>query len=159
MTQEIQPANDRELVLSRLLDAPRAKIWRCWSEPELITQWWCPKPWTTPIVEIDFRPGGGNHTLMRGPNGEEHDNHGCYLDIVEGRKIVFTDAYGADWMPNAATPFFTAVITFDDEGGKTRYVARARHWSPEARAVHESMGFHQGWGICADQLEALAKTL
>jgi len=71
---------------------------------------------------------------------------------------VFTDAYTGDWKPSGK-PFMTVVLTFEDEGGKTRYIARSRHWSKEDREAHEQMGFHQGWGICADQLEALAKSI
>ena len=68
---------------------------------------------------------------------------------------VFTDAYTEAWKPSAK-PFMTAIVTFADEGGKTRYTARALHWTAEDKKTHEEMGFHQGWGICADQLAALA---
>jgi uncharacterized protein YndB with AHSA1/START domain len=63
-----------------------------------------------------------------------------------------------DWEPSGK-PFMTAIITFDDENGQTRYTARARHWTEDDKKTHEQMGFHQGWGICADQLAALAKSL
>jgi uncharacterized protein YndB with AHSA1/START domain len=71
---------------------------------------------------------------------------------------VFTDAYSAGWVP-ADKPFFTGILTFEDEGGKTRYTARARHWTVEDCEQHEKMGFHEGWGIATDQLAALAATL
>lgn len=150
---------DRELVLTRLIDAPREKVFRCWTEPELLKQWFAPKPWTTPFAELDVRPGGGNQITMRSPEGQDMDCPGVYLEVVPNEKLVFTDAFGGGWAPRDGHPFMLAVLTFEDEGGKTRYTARVRHWTTEDAQRHAGMGFHQGWGICAEQLEAVAKTL
>lgn len=152
------PKERHELVLTRLIDAPRHKLWRAWTEPELLKQWFTPRPWTTPVVTTDVRPGGSNHIVMRGPDGQEFDNHGVYLEVVPDERLVVTDAYTKAWEPSAK-PFMTLVLTFADEGGKTRYTASVRHWSEEDRATHEQMGFHTGWGQATDQLEALVKTL
>ncbi len=150
---------ERDLVLVRVLDAPRDKIYRCWTEPELIKQWFTPKPWTTPKAEVDLRPGGRNVITMADENGTEFPNPGQYLEIVPNEKLVFTDAYVGDWEPSEK-PFFTGILLFEDAGeGKTKYTAVARHWTVEDTENHKKMGFHEGWGICADQLEALAKTL
>lgn len=93
------------------------------------------------------------------PDGNEFPNPGVFLEVIPGQKIVFTDAYTQAWKPSEK-PFMTVVLTFEDEGdGKTRYIARVRHWSVADREQHEAMGFHQGWGQCADQLEDLARTL
>ncbi len=158
--------NDRELVLTRLIDVPRAKLWRCWTEPELLKQWFTPPPFTVSHAEMDVRPGGKSLVIMRGPDGKEMSNPGVYLEVVKNEKLVATDAYTADWMPSQK-PFMTAIITFEDVGGQgsgqaggsTRYTARARHWSFEDCQAHEKMGFHTGWGIATDQLAALAKKL
>ena len=158
MTTEITPANDRELVLTRLVDVPAEKLYRCWTEPALLTQWFAPLPWTTPHAELDVRAGGANRITMRSPEGEDMPNEGIYLEVVPNEKLVITDAFRAGWMPTAAA-FMVIVLTFTPEDGKTRYIARARHWTKEAAEQHEQMGFHTGWGICADQLVALAKTL
>jgi uncharacterized protein YndB with AHSA1/START domain len=147
-----------ELTLTRLIDAPRDKLYRCWTEPELIKQWFTPRPWTTPVVETDVRPGGKSYMLFRGPEGQEFPNRGVYLEVVRNEKIVFTDAYTEAWMPSAK-PFMTATITFRDEGDKTRYDAVVRHWTAEDRAQHETMGFYEGWAKATDQLETLARTL
>lgn len=147
-----------ELTLTRMIAAPRAIVWRCWTEPELIKQWFTPRPWTTPVVEIDLRPGGASYMLFRGPDGEEFPNRGVYLEVVPGRRLVFTDAYVEAWVPSVE-PFMTAIITVSDEGGGTRYEAWVRHWSQAAMKRHEEMGFHDGWGRAADQLEAVAKRL
>lgn len=148
------PASDRELVLTRLIDAPREKLFRAWTEPELMKQWFVPRPWTTPVIEVDLRPGGSNLIVMRSPEGNEFPNRGVYLEIVKNERLVFTDAYTKAWEPSEK-PFFTGIITFEDEGGKTRYTARALHWTVADREEHEKMGFHEGWGQCADQLAEL----
>ncbi|MEI5678003.1 MULTISPECIES: SRPBCC family protein [unclassified Mesorhizobium] len=152
------PANDRELVLTRLIDAPREKVFKAWTDAELLKQWFAPLPWTTPVVEVDVRPGGSSMFVMRDPDGNDYPNKGVYLEVVENEKLVFTDAFTEAWLPSEK-PFFTGVLTFEDEGGKTRYTARARHWTKEDRDAHEKMGFHEGWGQCADQLEALVKKI
>ncbi len=150
---------DRELVLERLLDAPRDAVYRCWTEADLLKRWFAPAPWSVAEAEIDPRPGGANNVTMRGPGGEEMPGRGVFLEVVPGVRIVATDAFAAGWEPGEGAPFMLSIITFADEGGKTRYTARVRHWSAEATRQHEAMGFHSGWGQCADQLEALARTL
>ncbi|MEZ5667285.1 MAG: SRPBCC family protein [Alphaproteobacteria bacterium] len=148
-----------DLVLSRVLAAPRDKLWRCWVEPDLLVQWFCPKPWYVSEARLDLRPGGSCFTVMNGPDGERVENVGVYLAVVPRQRLVFTDAFGADWRP-AGRPFMVADVRFADAGdGQTRYDARAMHWTAEAKAEHEAMGFHAGWGKAADQLEALAQTL
>ncbi|HEY1753640.1 MAG TPA: SRPBCC family protein [Caulobacteraceae bacterium] len=154
------PAATRELVLTRLIDASPEALYRCWTEPRLLKQWFAPAPLTTPHAELDVRVGGENLVVMKLPDGTESPNRGVYLEVVPGRKLVFTDAYGADWQPKDGAPFMTVILTFEDAGpGKARYTARVRHWTNADRARHEAMGFQEGWGLCADQLAALAKTL
>jgi uncharacterized protein YndB with AHSA1/START domain len=150
--------SDRELVLTRLIDAPREKLFRAWTEPKLMEQWFCPKPWYVSDVELDLRAGGASSMFINGPNGERFPNRGVYLEVTPNERIVFTDAYTGGWKPSEK-PFFTAIVTFEDEGGKTRYTARALHWTAADREQHEKMGFHEGWGKAADQLAELAATL
>ena len=145
---------DRDLVITRDIAASPDTLYRCWTEPELMKQWFTPRPWTTPVIEVDLRPGGSNLIVMRGPDGTEFPNRGVYLEIVKNERLVFTDAYTKAWEPSEK-PFFTGIITFEDEGGKTRYTARALHWTVADREAHEKMGFHEGWGLCADQLAEL----
>jgi uncharacterized protein YndB with AHSA1/START domain len=150
--------SDRELVLTRLIDAPREKLYRAWTDAELLKQWFAPKPWTTPQAELDVRPGGASLVVMRSPDGNDMPCPGVYLEVVPNQRLVFTDAYTSAWQPSQK-PFMTVILTFEDEGGKTRYTARVRHWTVADREAHEKMGFHHGWGQCADQLAALAATL
>jgi len=147
-----------ELVISRLINVPRAKLFRCWTEPSLITPSGSPPPWKTIAADIDVRAGGASCITMQGPDGTKVPNLGIYLEVVKNERLVFTDAYTSAWVPSGK-PFFTGILTFEDEGGQTRYIARARHWTAEDCAAHEKMGFHEGWGIATDQLAALAATL
>ena len=155
---EIASVEDRELVLSRLIDVPCDRLYRAWTEPELLTQWFAPLPWTTTHAELDVRPGGASLVVMRGPDGNEFPNRGIYLEVVPNERLVFTDAYTAAWEPSSK-PFMTVILTFEAEAGKTRYTARVRHWTVADRETHEKMGFHEGWGRCTDQLAALAARL
>jgi uncharacterized protein YndB with AHSA1/START domain len=158
MTAEAAPTSDRELTLTRLIPAPREKLFRAWTEVELVKQWFAPLPWVTPHAELDVRPGGSNLVVMRGPDGVEFPNRGVYLDVVPNERLVMTDAYEEAWVPSEK-PFMTLILTFEDEGGGTRYTARALHWTVADREAHEAMGFHGGWSTATDQLEALAARL
>jgi uncharacterized protein YndB with AHSA1/START domain len=155
---------DRDLELGRLLAAPPAKVWRCWTEPALLCQWFCPRPWSVSEAVIDLRPGGRFFTLMNGPDGESVPNEGSFLEVVPMRKLVFTDMLGEDYSPVAqlhsgAGLSFAAIVTFVAEGSRTRYRAIARHAAPDDARRHKEMGFHDGWGAAATQLEELAQTL
>jgi uncharacterized protein YbaA (DUF1428 family)/uncharacterized protein YndB with AHSA1/START domain len=155
---EPPPIGERTLTLERVLDAPAEKLWRCWTEPALMTDWFCPKPWRVSKAEVDLRPGGVFNTVMNGPAGEVIDNKGQFLVVERHRRLVFTDAFVGDWAPSGKA-FMVGEVEFAERGGRTHYTARARHWTAADTAAHDAMGFQQGWGVCADQLEALAKTL
>ncbi len=146
----------RDLVLKRVIDAPREKMFKAWTDPELLKQWFAPKPWTTPAVETDVRAGGANRIVMRSPEGQDFPNQGVYLEVVPNERLVFTDAFTKAWEPSER-PFMTVILTFEDHGGKTRYTALVRHWTVGDREEHEKMGFHEGWAMCAEQLAAFVE--
>ncbi len=148
-----------DLEISRFLAAPRARVWQAWTDPAILRQWWCPRPWTTEVRAFDLWPGGDFHTFMSGPDGGTSDNPGCFLEIVPGERLVFTSMLTGGWRP--ATPWLgmTAIFTFADEGNGTRYVARCLHKDMADSRKHEEMGFFEGWGTCVTQLEEIAKTL
>ena len=160
MTAAANPGSisGRELVLTRIIDAPREKLFKAWTTPELLKKWFAPLPFTTTVAEADVRPGGASLIVMRGPDGSEFPNRGVYLEVVKNERLVFTDAYAKAWEPSEK-PFMTVILTFEDAGGKTKYTARARHWTVADREAHEKMGFQQGWGQCTDQLAALVAKL
>ncbi|WP_315761934.1 SRPBCC family protein [Sphingomonas sp. Y38-1Y] len=144
-----------ELTIERRMAVPRAAVWRAWRDHA--TEWFCPPPWKAPEVEYNLRPGGRSHVRMVGPAGEDMVLTGVVLEAVEGERVVTTDAFAEGWLPR--TPFMVAITEFADDGEGTIYRATARHWSEEARAQHEAMGFHEGWGKVAEQLEAVARRI
>ena len=144
--------SDRELVISRIIDAPRDRVFKAWTRQ--LPEWWGPYGMTTPVCEMDLRPGGVFRTVMRAPDGAEYPTKGIFLEVVEPHRIVFTDAFGPGWQPSPDV-FFTAIITFEEHSGKTKYTARALHWTVTHREKHEQMGFYQGWGESLDRLGSL----
>ncbi|MBS0189218.1 MAG: SRPBCC family protein [Planctomycetes bacterium] len=158
-TPQPEPLASRELSFSREINVPREKLFRAWTDPKLVVQWFTPAPWRTTKAELDVRPGGQSFIVMEGPNGEVIPNRGIYLEVAPNEKLVFTDAFVRAWEPSNKA-FIVATVTFDDlGGGKTRYTARVQHWNVADTKVHEQMGFYAGWGVATDQLAALAAKL
>lgn len=156
----IEPRDARELAIARLIDAPADKLFRCWTDPALIPEWFCPKPWVAEVLSMDVRPGGTQSLVMRGPDGASHPSGGVYLEIVPGRKLVFTSAMGEGWRPVEGDLQFVGEVSFEPQAdGRTLYVARAMHWSEATARAHQEMGFEGGWGIAAEQMAELARRL
>jgi uncharacterized protein YndB with AHSA1/START domain len=151
-----------DLVFERVIDIRPELVWAAWTTPEYIKKWFTPAPWTTIDCEIDLKPGGIFRTVMRSPEGVEFPNVGCYLELIENRKIAWTGAMDAGFRPRDTSnmPFvFTGIITFTPEGEGTRYTAKVLHSDVAGKEKHEKMGFHDGWGRALDQLVALARTM
>jgi uncharacterized protein YndB with AHSA1/START domain len=143
-----------ELWVERYIDAPPEIVFKVWNER--LEEWWAPKPWTTMVIEQDFRPGGRSAMIMSGPDGATTPPmEGVFLEVIPNHSIVFTNAFTAGWIPQ--TPFIVSFFTFTPEGQGTRYSAGARHWDEAAQKQHEAMGFIQGWTIVAGQLPVLAE--
>lgn len=154
---KLNPETDLELI--RHLKAPPAKVWRCWTEPKLIEQWFAPRPVVTRDVEIDLRPGGSFRSTMDVPDHGSMVGHGCILDVVTERRLVWTDLLQGGFRPNDGGFGFTAFILLEPEGEGTLYRAIALHRTAEQAKSHADMGFHDGWGTAAAQLDELAGTL
>jgi uncharacterized protein YndB with AHSA1/START domain len=161
LVHQVDPELD--LVLDRVVPTKRADIWRAWTEPELICQWFCPAPWKVIDASVELRPGGRFYTVMQSPEGEQFPGDGCFLEVVHGERLTWTNALLPGFRP-APPPVdqpstvdfaFTGVLTFTDVPGGTRYHAVAKHRSRAERDVHEQMGFDAGWNAALDQLVAL----
>nr|WP_281720731.1 SRPBCC family protein [Nitrosomonas nitrosa] len=153
-----------DLVLKRELAVPPNLVWRGLTEPELLKQWFCPKPWGVSDCRIDLRPGGEFYTVMQDPEGNTFPNTGCFLDVIDQKRLVWTSVLVANYRPapSAATSdkacahiAMTAIITLEPISSGTRYTAHVMHNAPEQRKNHEDMGFHEGWGTTITQLEEL----
>lgn len=146
-----------DLLLERVVDVSPELVWRAWTEPERLKKWFTPAPWATVDCEIDLRPGGIFRNTMRSPEGEEFTYTGCYLEVVPGKRIVWTLSLGPGYRPNPAMtdpPAFTAIITIEPHGRGTKYSALAMHADAAGADRHATMGFHEGWGAALDQLVA-----
>ena len=156
-----------DLVLERTLDAPVELVWKAYTHPEHLKQWFAPKPYQITECELDLRPGGIFRIRMVGPDNFDtgHGTPGCVLEVEHGKKLSWTSALGPGYRPNemgdGCESFpMTAIVTFSDAGnGKTHYKAVALHKDAKDRDTHEQMGFHEGWGTVAGQLADYAKTL
>lgn len=158
---QYQPDPKLDLVLERVVDVPVELIWKAWTEPRHIKQWFTPAPWKTVESHIDLRPGGAFGTVMESPEGQKFPSVGCFLEIVENEKLVWTSALGPDYRPTKEEgPFlFTAMLLLEKQGTKTKYTAIAIHRDEQGRKQHEEMGFHMGWGAALDQLVAYSKMM
>ncbi|MEU9510931.1 SRPBCC family protein [Micromonospora sp. NPDC048170] len=152
---------DLDLVLERTVDVAPELVWKAWTTPELIVQWFAPKPWSTSSCEIDLQPGGRFDTVMRSPEGEEYPSNGCILVVEEGSTLAFTSGLGAGFRPQVIKDDFpfTAIIRIERAGNGTRYTATAIHADASARKSHEEMGFAEGWSAALDQLVEVVKDL
>lgn len=156
-----------DLVLERTIDAPINLVWKAYTDPNHLKRWFAPRPYEITECELDLTPGGIFRFRMVGPDGFDtgHGTPGCVLEVIEGRKLAWTSALGPGYRPNqmgeGCESFpFTAVVTFADAGdGKTIYKAVALHKDAKDRDNHAEMGFHDGWGTTARQLEELARGL
>jgi uncharacterized protein YndB with AHSA1/START domain len=148
-----------DLVLERVVTVRPELVWRAWTEPEHLMRWFTPRPWSTIACEIDLRPGGVFSTTMRSDKGVAlPPNVGCYLEVVPGRRLVWTDALLPGYRPSGK-PFMTAIVEMTPEGSGTRYRAVAKHVDDAGRKRHEEMGFHHGWSAALDQLVEIAREM
>jgi uncharacterized protein YndB with AHSA1/START domain len=157
------PATD--LKLERVVDVPVELVWKAWTTPDLIKLWFCPKPWSVSDCVLELRPGGRFFTMIRNPENEPFPNESCVLEVVEGRRLVWTDALHAAFRPapkgSTHSPEinfnFTAVVTMAPEGKGTRYTSQILHGEAASKEKHVALGFEMGWRAALDQLDGMLK--
>lgn len=144
-----------DLVITRVIKAPRTHVWRAWSDPDCFAQWWVPAPAQCKVVAMDLTPGGAFVTQIS-ENGGEFTPHlnGCFLAVEEAERLVFTTCLVGGWRP-AEAPFITAHIRFGEHPLGTEYVAHVMHKNHNDRNQHEELGFYAGWGTVVEQLATL----
>ena len=150
---------DKDLSVSRIIKASRSAVWKAWANPEHLVKWWAPVPVVTVSTKHEFYAGGGFGTVMKMPDGNEFVGEGCFLELVENERIVWSTALQGGWRPNEGEMPFSAIIIMQEHADGTKYTATALHKNIQDRQRHADMGFIDGWGKCIEQLGRLAETL
>ncbi|MEH1897358.1 MAG: SRPBCC domain-containing protein [Nostoc sp.] len=148
--------SQREIVITRVFNAPRELVFQAWTDAKHVAQWWGPKGFTTQVTELDFRPGGKWRYVMIGPDGTEYPVKGVFREIVPFERIVTSDEFdeGFEKVVNADLPKGIVVTAvFEDLGGNTKLTLRIMHESAEERRKHEEMGVIAGWNSTFDCLD------
>jgi uncharacterized protein YndB with AHSA1/START domain len=153
-------SDDRVLIITRVLDAPRALVWKAFSDPFHLAQWWGPKDFTNPVCELDFRVGGHWHNVMRSPAGDEFPVDAEFIEIVPPERVVYRNAppKGEVWGDNPP-PSFVRTLTFTEEDSRTTLTLRAEFDSAADKQRTMARGFKDGTEESYDRLAALLQTL
>jgi uncharacterized protein YndB with AHSA1/START domain len=140
--------SDREIVATRVVDAPRKLVWEAWTNPEHVPHWMLgPEGWTMPVCEIDLRPGGEWDFVWRQPDGTEMEMRGAYREIVPPERLVQTESWGGDWPETLNT------LVLTEKGGKTTMRCTVLYPSKEARERALGTGMTEGWSASYDRLD------
>ncbi len=152
-----EQSGEKMVVLTRFISAPRARVFKSWTDPARLAQWWGPRGFTNPRCEIDVRPGGAMHIDMRGPDGKVYPMNGTFKEIVENERLVFTSSA----LDEKGKPLFEVLttVTFEDEeAGATKLMVRAKVSSARPEGAPHIAGMNQGWAQSLDRLGEIAGT-
>jgi uncharacterized protein YndB with AHSA1/START domain len=165
-TQSVAPAAD--FVITRVFDAPRAVVFKAWTEPGHMARWWGPHNFTNPVCELDPRPGGAWRIVMRGPDGAEHPARGVYREVVEPERIAFTIDHsdlpddwhdvvnpGRDRSKGRPAIEVVAVVTFVENEGKTTQTIQLQFESAALRDALLKIGMSEGWSQSLERLQTV----
>jgi uncharacterized protein YndB with AHSA1/START domain len=168
ITTSQSASDDHEFVITRTINAPRALVFKAWTDPKQMAQWWGPKGFTNPVCEMGVRPGGAHRIVMRGPDGTDYPIKGIYREIVKPERLVMTldcsehpEAWHDMVKPNRKKGERNPVgemlqtVTFEDQGGKTKLTIRTRFISVAIRDAMVKMSMTEGWSQSLERLEAL----
>ncbi len=160
MTEQQKNDPNLDLIFERITTLSIEKLWKGWTDPETLMKWFCPKPWKVTDCRIELHAGGEFFNVMEGPAGEKVNNHGCFLEVIEHQKLVWTGMMTKGFRPVAISPSefefpFVATLVFSKTDKGTSYKAIVAHADEVGRKKHEAMGFQEGWGKAFDQLVEL----
>jgi uncharacterized protein YndB with AHSA1/START domain len=150
---------DLDLTLQRVIRAPRAVVWRAWTDPSQLEQWWVPAPAVARVDRLEAQPGGAFVTRIS-DDGVEFGPHmdASFLVVDDRERLVFTNAVDSRWRPTRPDPIaMVAEIVLRDHPDGTDYRVVVRHGDPAARARHEELGFFDGWDAVTGQLAAFVE--
>jgi uncharacterized protein YndB with AHSA1/START domain len=140
---------DREIVVTRLLDAPRELVFDVWTNPEHVDQWWGPRGFRNSTHDMDVRAGGAWNYVMHGPDGVDYDNRASYLEVVRPERLVYLHGSGVANDPKE----FHVTVTFADEGARTRLTMRAVFATAALLEEQKKFGAVEGGRETMDRLE------
>jgi uncharacterized protein YndB with AHSA1/START domain len=152
-----QMSADADLVLTRILDAPREIVFSAWTDAERLSHWWGPKNFTNPVCEVDPRPGGAIRIHMRAPDGTIYPMTGVFLDVLAPELLVFTSA-ALDKKGHALFEIRNTA-TFAEQAGKTKLTLRASVSKATAEAAPHLAGMEAGWSQSLDRLAEKVNSL
>ena len=148
-------ASDREIIISRIFDAPRELVWKATTEPRHVTQWWGPREMTLVVCDAEVRVGGSWRFVQRAPNGQEFPFRGVYLEVVPPEKVIMTQIFDVE--PYSSSQVLVTVTLNETEGGKTELRSSMLFDTPEACSGAMAMGMERGmresWERLAELLE------
>jgi len=138
-----------DLVITRVFDAPRELVFKAWTDPKHLAQWFGPRGFSNPVCELDPRPGGAILIHMRGPDGRTHPMAGVYREVVPPERLVYTGR-----VPDQGTPLFEVLTTvsFVEQGGKTKLTMEAKVLKSTPEAAPMLAGMQEGWKQTLDRL-------
>jgi uncharacterized protein YndB with AHSA1/START domain len=143
---------ERELTITRVFDAPRALVFKAWTDPKHLAQWWGPQGFTNPVCEIDVRPGGALRIHMRAPDGSIYPMKGVIREIVAPERLVFSNI-AVDQSGNNVIEGLTTVL-FAEEHGKTKMTLHTKAVAVAEIAIAYLQGMEIGWTQSVDKLAA-----
>jgi len=153
MTTATKPATYGEgtVTLTRVFDAPRALVWKAWTDPKKMAQWFGPRGFTNPVCELDVRVGGRLRIVMRGPDGNDYPMKGVFREVVVPERLAFTniaiDKDGRHLLEGETT------VTFAESDSKTTLTLRTRAVGLVPIATQMLAGMEAGWMQSIDKLE------
>ena len=148
--------SDRELVVTRVFNAPRKLVFEAFTRPEHLVRWWGPRGYTMPVCEIDLRPGGAYRFVSRGPDGAEYPFKGVYREIAPPERLVYTETWDMEPWSSTET-LITAVL--EERDGKTTMTSTILYPSTEARDAHIQSGMEWGMRETYERLDELVATM
>jgi uncharacterized protein YndB with AHSA1/START domain len=148
------PVEQRELVITRRLKAPRNLVWRTFEEPYLLAQWWGPETFTTTVSKLDFRAGGEWHVTLRAPDGAERPVRYAFVEILAPERITYRPLRSAVAVGRGnPPPTYLATLTFEELGNETVFTMRAEFENAAGLAIAMTGGFFEGTNQAFDKLE------
>jgi len=152
-SMKLSTPSDRELVVTRVFDAPRKLVFDAWTNPKYIPQWLLgPEGWTMPVCEVDLREGGAWHFVWRKSDGAEMEMRGTYREIRPPERLVSIESWGGDWPETVNT------LVLTEENGRTTATMTILYPSKEAREAAMQTGMTKGMEMTFDRFDQFLRS-